>query len=413
MQSPPRGRTPAEEERNVLYEPDAFDQLTDRTWHEDWVGERIAAIVADTDAAYGQADLWPAEEWDSWQTATPLKSLYVGAAGVVWALGALGRRGHAQSGLDLADAASGVLDAWREEPDLMRGIELPSPARAGLLSAEAGMLAVAWQLSPRDDLGDVLHERVTENVRNDANDLMWGSPGTMLAANAMHGWTGDQRWKAAWEESADELLRRRDEDGLWTIHLYGGEARGIGPAHGLVGNVLALRQGLDSERADDLVRESAATLTRLAVVQDGLATWPVHAGRPLESSDGEIRLQWCAGAPGVVITAIDYLDDDLLLAASELTWQAGPHGDEKGPSICHGTAGNGYAFLKTFERTGDEKWLERARRFAVHALEQTERLRAARGRGRYSLWTGDVGVALFAADCLDTRARYPILDSWE
>ena len=79
-------------------------------------------------------------------------------------------------------------------------------------------------------------------------------------------------------------------------------------------------------------------------------------------------------------------------------------------SICHGTAGNGYAFLEVFRRTGDERWLDRARRFAMHALEQVERLRAQRGRGRYSLWTGDVGVALYAADCLDARAAYPILD---
>jgi len=77
-----------------------------------------------------------------------------------------------------------------------------------------------------------------------------------------------------------------------------------------------------------------------------------------------------------------------------------------GAAICHGTAGNGYALLKTFERTGDERWLDRARRFATHALEQVER----RGRGRYSLWTGDVGVALYAADCLEARAAYPILD---
>jgi len=85
---------------------------------------------------------------------------------------------------------------------------------------------------------------------------------------------------------------------------------------------------------------------------------------------------------------------------------------EKGPSICHGTAGNGYAFLKVFERTGDERWLDRARRFAVHALDQVKRGRAARGRGRHSLWTGDLGVALYAADCLDSRSGYPILDYW-
>jgi hypothetical protein len=67
--------------------------------------------------------------------------------------------------------------------------------------------------------------------------------------------------------------------------------------------------------------------------------------------------------------------------------------------------------LRTFERTGNERWLDRARRFAVHALEQVERLKAQRGRGRYSLWTGDVGTALFAADCLEARASVPTLDS--
>jgi Lanthionine synthetase C-like protein len=99
-----------------------------------------------------------------------------------------------------------------------------------------------------------------------------------------------------------------------------------------------------------------------------------------------------------------------MLAGAELVWRAGPPRLEKGPGICHGTAGNGYAFLKVLARTGDERWLERARRFAVHALEQVERSHRERGLGRYSLWTGDVGAALFAADCLDARTAMPILD---
>ena len=150
-------------------------------------------------------------------------------------------------------------------------------------------------------------------------------------------------------------------------------------------------------------------LAREAVVEDGLANWPMHPGDDLATDDGEIRLQWCAGAPGIVTSAASYLDEELLEAGAELTWRAGPPGMEKGPSICHGTAGNGYAFLKLFARTGDERWLERARRFAIHALEQVER----RGHGRYSLWTGDLGVALFAADCLEGRSAYPVLETWD
>ena len=97
-----------------------------------------------------------------------------------------------------------------------------------------------------------------------------------------------------------------------------------------------------------------------------------------------------------------------MLQGAELIWDAGPLDDEeKGAGLCHGTAGNGYGFLKTFARTGDELWLERARAFAVHALEQVDRL-----PNRYSLFTGGIGAALFAADCLEGRSAFPVIDTW-
>jgi lantibiotic modifying enzyme len=223
-------------------------------------------------------------------------------------------------------------------------------------------------------------------------------------------WTGEQRWAEAWRESAEGLWRRRDGDGLWTQRLYGETYRGLGPPHGVVGNVLALLRGaewLPEDRRDRLEGETNDVLAKTAFVEGKLANWPGSVRDELPGEDGQIRVQWCTGAPGVVISASSYLDEELLLAGAELAWRAGPHGMEKGSSICHGTAGNGYALLKAFERTGDEKWLDRARRFAVHALEQVER----RGRGRYALFTGDVGVALFAADCIDAKPRYPVMDA--
>ena len=53
------------------------------------------------------------------------------------------------------------------------------------------------------------------------------------------------------------------------------------------------------------------------------------AGADLEHK-GQIRVQWCHGAPGIVATAFDYLPEELLLAGGELTWRAGPH-RERGP----------------------------------------------------------------------------------
>jgi hypothetical protein len=393
----------------VLYRPEAFEPLTETTWDERRVRAAIRRIVAAVDDAFDPDDLWPADEWDGWQAALPMKNLYVGAAGVIWALDALRRRGHAETHVDLPAAAARTLAAFREAPDFMAGVELPSPPEAALLTGETGILLVAYRVAPTGDIARDLLARVRQNLDNEAGELMWGTPGTLLAARAMHDWTGDGRWRDACDESAEALVRRREPDGYWLQRLYGDAYRGLGPAHGVVGNVLALLPVLDEERRALLERETAALLRREAVLEDGLANWPMHAGAELAVDDGEIRVQWCAGAPGIVTSAASYLDEELLEAGAELAWRAGPPNMDKGASICHGTAGNGYAFLKLFARSGDERWLERARRFATHALEQVER----RGRVRYSLWTGDLGVALFAADCLDGRSAYPVLETWD
>ena len=381
----------------MLYDPELHEPLTDEAWDEGRVRDAIARIVADADAAFDPKRLWPAEEWDAYMATPPLKNLYVGASGVIWALDALRRRGLSETRIDLAAAAARTLEAWRELPDYAQWDSVPNAAASALLTGESGPLIVAWRLAPSSELADELYARVRENVGNEAVEIMFGAPGSMLAAQAMLQWTGEERWAEAWRESAESVWAARDDDGLWTNRLYGETFRSLTPLHGLVGNVLALKPGAGRQ---ELERETGEVLAGLAVREDGLVNWPTR--------ERLLKLQWCSGAPGIVAGASTYLDEELLLAGAELVWRAGPSDMEKGSGICHGTAGNGHAFLKVFERTGDEVWLERARRFAMHALGQVER----RGLGRYSLWTGDVGVALYAADCIAGASRYPVLESW-
>jgi Lanthionine synthetase C-like protein len=391
----------------VIYAPEAHEPLTERSWDEARVRDAIARIVADTDDAYSAGELWPADEWDAWDVPTPLTSLYCGASGVAWALDALRRRGLAETRLDTARVAEEAIEQWRIAPELSRSTPMPTAAESGLLSGETGILVVAWRLGAGPGLEDEIERRILESRASPADELMWGTPGALVAAQAMHDWTGGARWAEAWRGTAEVLWSRRDDDGLWTQDLFGKKFRGLGPVHGLVGNVLALLggAGLAPDRRAALVDDTTAVLGRTAVIEDGLVNWPPS----VESARDKLRLQWCHGAPGIVVTAAPYLPEELLLGGAELTWQAGPPGTEKGAGLCHGTAGNGYAFLKAFERTGDEGWLVRARQFCMHALEQVER----RGHGRYSLFTGDVGVALYAAECLEGRANYPIMDGWE
>ncbi|HQR11674.1 MAG TPA: lanthionine synthetase LanC family protein [Casimicrobiaceae bacterium] len=100
--------------------------------------------------------------------------------------------------------------------------------------------------------------------------------------------------------------------------------------------------------------------------------------------------------------------DDLLIEAGELVWRAGPL--EKGAGLCHGTAGNGFDFLKLFKRTGKRRWLERARSFAMQTIEQCAAHAARYGQRRFSLWTGDLGVAMFVQSCLEENDDFPTLD---
>ena len=399
----------------MLYRPDDFEPLVDEPWDEARIRAGIEEIVADTEDAYrGPKLLWRADAWDRWRATSPLKTLYCGAAGVVWALDELRRRGHAETRLDLEDVALSTLERQRVRPEYgtkgMAALAVPEPRESSLLCGEAGILFVAYRLAPSADLADALFERVCANVVNEAEELMWGSPGSMVVSARMLEWTGEERWRRAWKQCADALLERREDDGLWTQRMFGQTLRFLGPVHGYVGNVQALLALAHAPLRRKLERSANEVLARTAVVEKGLANWPPIDRPNLESLDGAIRVQWCHGAPGVLAAAADYLDEELLLAGAELTWRAGAHREERGSSICHGTAGNGYGLLKAFARTGDERWLERARRFAVHALAQLRRERASRGRGRHSLWTGDLGVALYLADCLDARTAYPVVE---
>lgn len=401
----------------MLHDPASHEPLVGGRWDADRARDAVRRIVADAEQALPRKGLWPLHPGDAGPVERDaLCGVWCGAAGVVWALDALRRAGAVELRRGYAPVVLRALERYVAEPD--NGERVP-----GLWMGEAGILLVAHRLAPDRERADRLHACILENVGNETNEVMWGSPGTMLAAHAMLDWTREERWAAAWRTSAERLWEDWRPDAehashLWTQQLYGGVARFIGPAHGFAGNVRVLARGaalLPAGKRAELAPRAIAAVSTLAFRDDGHANWAPVAGPELVGRDGAIRVQWCHGAPGIVCSLADLAPDDqelseLLVAAGELTWQAGPL--VKGPGLCHGTSGNGYAFLKLNRRTGDERWLERARAFAMHAIGQLERAGERGERGRYSLWTGDVGAALFLWTCLSEDDRFPTIDVW-
>jgi len=98
----------------------------------------------------------------------------------------------------------------------------------------------------------------------------------------------------------------------------------------------------------------------------------------------------------------------LLIEGGKFTWTAGSLA--KGSDLCHGTGGNRYGFLKLYRRTNDAIWLERAQAFAMNAIAQWREARQKFGQGRYSLWTGDIGLGVYLWDILTGEPRFPTID---
>jgi hypothetical protein len=394
----------------VLFDPASHEPLVDTSWSDSRARESIVAIVEEAESAFDEQALWPNHPLDEdGDHLPPLASLYLGASGVIWALDELERLGTAELRRNWALTAVELHDRYVSNPDFgdELGLEEPEPS---LLAGESGILLVAHRLAPAHWQEERLLACIRANVANPFWELMWGSPGTMLAAQVMHERRGGEPFAEAWRESADRLWQEwRDE--VWVQNLYGKVVRVLGPAHGFVGNVYALAGGqlLDEDRRAELERRAVAVAVRHAQRANGLAQWPPSL------EPGTVRTQWCHGAPGIVASLATLAPRDvqlteLLIAGGELTWRAGPLA--KGPGLCHGTAGNGYAFLKLLERTGDELWLDRARAFAMHAAAQVERMRSTYGRGRYTLWTGDLGTALYLRSCIEADAAMPTLDNF-
>ena len=83
-------------------------------------------------------------------------------------------------------------------------------------------------------------------------------------------------------------MRRREDGRALDDPPLRRHGHSLGPAHGLVGNVLALRQRLAAARERPLERESAGALAARAVVEDGLANWANHAEGPISSGAREL-----------------------------------------------------------------------------------------------------------------------------
>ncbi|EDV26676.1 uncharacterized protein TRIADDRAFT_54925 [Trichoplax adhaerens] len=118
-------------------------------------------------------------------------------------------------------------------------------------------------------------------------------------------------------------------------------------------------------------------------------------------------VHWCHGAPGVIYTfaaayqAFNHTPFlDAAIVCGSTIWERGLL--HKGHGLCHGVAGNAYAFLCLYRLTKDPIHLYRATRFAEWCMDSTNH-HARVADSPYSLMEGLAGTLCFLLDMLNVK----------
>jgi len=399
----------------MLFDPLRHEHLSDTLWNTFVAHNHIQEIIVDIEQSFTTQSCWPTHPLDgeSYSNSGPKWAAYAGAAGTIHALQIL--RSYQYKVKDLSASLETIYQSFLASPDVA--------VEPGLQLGELGILLPAL-LSNLDD--NVLSKRVLTcmeaTIALPLYEITSGQTGMMHAALALYRKTGEQQWQDIFVKGTQSLLNTWHQDPdtkqwLWQSQVFGPKRHYYGACHGVVGNANILLQGADLLSTDTtklVIERTVSTLQIAAKKQSGVSNWSLCTKPDID----KLLVQWCHGAAGIVTAMArtprsDTNDsqqlDQLLIDTAQLVWQAGPL--VKGANICHGTAGNGYAFLYLYQRTRDTIWLSRARSFAMHAIEQSQKSRLTYGQRRYSLWTGDAGLAIYLYHCMNpSKAAIPGLD---
>ena len=291
-------------------------------------------------------------------------------------------------------SAAGLVELQRDYVPYLEHSAVAPPdfddahAERSLWMGEVGVRLVLQRLSPSAENLKRLAELVDANAEAEQQELMWGSPGTILIGREL-GLDVDESRRLA----ARSTRTRRALDA--------GSLRQPEAEHRACARLRRLRARARGRRG---------RLRRLAPVRD-------RRGRPDQLAAGcgrAVPARAHAADPDPVVprSARHRLDGRSLARRrsrarrrrAHLARRAAP--ERAGALPRH--RGERLRAARAVRADGDELWLARARAFAMHALAQVERTRMEYGRGRYTLWTGDAGTALYLADCLDGTPRLPL-----
>eukprot|EP00474_Spongospora_subterranea_P001455 CRZ01913.1 hypothetical protein [Spongospora subterranea] len=273
------------------------------------------------------------------------------------------------------------------------------------------------------DFESLIDDSISASLASHArcpNELLYGRAGLLYSLlyleNRVPGFTNG-KWipliAQKLIESGKSLSNRRNSD--WQLLYEFHEQDYLGAAHGLAGILYVLKQVpmRHFDHPHDVNRlfiESGNRIISACQLSTGNFTSRIHPGRHVRDD----LVQWCHGSPGIVPLLARIAEDNgngdgynaSIRMSLEDIWRRGLL--TKGLGLCHGIAGNGYAYLRADLDVDHGVNLIRSLAFAETGWESVQDLINVPDNP-ISLFEGLSGFICFLLDLILTLHSKPIL----
>jgi serine/threonine-protein kinase len=361
-------------------------------------------------------------------TTAPKASLTYGAAGIAYALYRIACGRQDANLLSLADVwcRRALSDPENNEsyynaeiditPDIIGSIA-PYHTLSGIYAVEA---LVSHAMCNVTSQGTALEGFMTASQKPCDNlDLALGRSGTLLVTSLLLDTLGkgdllqpaplvafgNHTMESIWQEIYKQPPIREGE-----LITYPGIAHGWA---GILYAALCWHVSSGSELPSS-VKERLQQLMECAEVVGSGIRWPWVLPQGRKSGAASYMPGWCNGTAGHIFLwtlANSVFHDDIYLHfAEKAAWYTWESNNSIG-NLCCGLAGQAYGLLNLYKHSGESVWLDRARVLACRAAAWDTDTYIAMKLAPESLYKGEMGVALLAADLsAPDRACMPLFE---
>ena len=192
----------------------------------------------------------------------------------------------------------------------------------------------------------------------------------------------------------------------------------IGAIHGFAANTFVMIRGrhlIERDRADEVLRRIHQTVHATVLIEGPHANWPNNVGPATRPASLSVVVQHCNGAPGIINSLAEFPRDarwpiDAFVATGGRS-RMGRRPDANQTSQLVPRRRRQRLRVPEVVYAHRQRQMARSRTQIcdVRTIVQCDSALEKYGRRKFSLSTGDIGLAIYLWNCVQATAKFPTL----